>query len=116
MKIGRPHAIGARREHQATMSVKPSQALHTHRVSIRRVVAAHRAHNPRVFGSVARGEDAEQSDLDILVETTGVTSLFDIADIELELEQLMGISVHVTTFGALRGELRDRVLAEALAV
>jgi predicted nucleotidyltransferase len=45
-----------------------------------------------------------------------MTSLFDIAAIELELERLMGIAVHVTTSGALRGELRDRVLAEAQSV
>jgi hypothetical protein len=53
------------------------------------------------------------SDLDLLVDTTGGTSLFDIPAIELELERLMGIPVHVTTPGALRGVLRERVLAEA---
>ncbi len=100
----------------AGMPVKPSQTFNTHRTSIRRVVEAHQAGNPRVFGSVARGEDTEQSDLDLLVDTTDVTSLFDIAAIELELERLMGIPVHVTTSGALRGALRERVFAEAQTV
>lgn len=98
------------------MSVTPSQAFDAHRATIRSVVVAHQARNPRVFGSVARGDDTEKSDFDLLVDTTGSTSLFDIAAIELELEQLMGVPVHVMTSGALRGALRERVLAEAEAV
>lgn len=46
--------------------MKPSVALACHRETIRRVVAAHRARNPRVLGSVIRGEDTDGSDLDIL--------------------------------------------------
>ncbi len=95
------------------MPAKPSQAFEIHRSSVRRVVEAHQARNPRVFGSIARGEDTEGSDLDLLVDTTESTSLFDLAAIELELERLIGIPpVHVTTVGALRGALRERVLAE----
>ena len=95
------------------MPDKPSQAFATHRPSVRRVVEAHQARNPRVFGSIARGEDTEGSDLDLLVDTTESTLLFDLAAIELELERLIGIPVHVTTSGGLRGALRERVLAEA---
>jgi predicted nucleotidyltransferase len=50
--------------------MKPSFALDYHRSEIRGVVAAHRASNPRVFGSVVRGEDAEDSDLDLLIDPT----------------------------------------------
>ena len=95
------------------MPAKPSQAFETHRTSVGRVVEAHQARNPRVFGSIARGEDTERSDLDLLVDTTKSTSLFDLAAFGLELERLIGIPVHVTTAGALRGALRVRVLAEA---
>jgi predicted nucleotidyltransferase len=98
------------------MATRPSQAFDANRATIRRIVGTHRASNPRVFGSIVRGEDNEQSDLDLLVDTTGSTSLFDIAAIELELERLMGIPVHVTTSGAIRGTLRERVLAEAQSV
>jgi hypothetical protein len=98
------------------MSVKPSQAFQIHRASIRDVVAAHQARNPRVFGSVARGEDTEQSDFDLLVDTTESTTLFDLAAIELELERLIGIPVHVTPSGTLRGGLRDRILADATSI
>jgi hypothetical protein len=95
------------------MEAKPSQAFDAHRSSVRRVVEAHQARNPRVFGSIARGEDTASSDLDLLVDITESTSLFDLAAIELEPERLIGIPVHVTTAGALRGALRERVLAEA---
>lgn len=95
------------------MPVRPSDALAVHRDSVRRVATAHRTRNPRVFGSVARGEDTDRSDLDLLVDTTAQTSLFDLAAIELELEALLGVPVRVTTTGALRGGLRDRVLADA---
>jgi uncharacterized protein len=95
------------------MLVKPSKAFETHRSSVRDVGEARQARNPRVFGSIVRGDDTTNSDLDLLVDTTEGTSLFDIAAIELELERLMGIPVHGTTAGALRGALRERVLAEA---
>jgi predicted nucleotidyltransferase len=76
-------------------------------------VAAHRACDPRVFGSVARGEDTEDSDLDLLVDTVEETSLFDLAAIELEL---LGVPVQVTAGGAISGELRERVLTDAALV
>lgn len=98
------------------MSGRPSQAFATHRASVRRIVEAHQARNPRVFGSVVRGEDADHSDLDLLVDTTEATSLFNLAAIELELEGLLGIPVHITPAGALRGAVRDRILAEAQPV
>lgn len=98
------------------MPARPSQAFEAHRAIVRQVVETNHARNPRVFGSVARGAATETSDLDLLVDTTDSTSLFDLAAIELELERLLGIPVHVTTEGALRGALRERVLAEAAPV
>jgi uncharacterized protein len=101
---------------QASTTMRPSEAFDIYRPTIRRVVEANHARNPRVFGSIARRDDNDQSDLDLLVDTTGATTLFDIAEIELELERLMGMPVHVTTTGALHGRLRERILAEAQAV
>ena len=96
--------------------MRPSQALENHREAIRRIVAERRARNPRVFGSVVHGEDREDSDLDLLVDSTGETSLFDLAGIELELERLLGVRVEVTTSGSLPESFRNSVLAEALPV
>ncbi|WP_093555974.1 nucleotidyltransferase family protein [Pseudoduganella namucuonensis] len=96
--------------------MKPSAALQTHRDAIRRIVEGHRARNPRVFGSVVQGRDTEESDLDILVDPTPETTLFDIGAIRHELLQLLGVPVDVLTPKALPEKFRAAVLAEAVAV
>ena len=96
--------------------MKPSTALQTHRDDIRRIVAAHRAGNARIFGSVLHGNDAEGSDLDLLVDPTSTTTLMDIAAIQLELEQLLGVTVDVLTPNALPATFRASVLSEARPV
>jgi predicted nucleotidyltransferase len=96
--------------------MKPSAALQAHRDAIRLIVEGHRARNPRVFGSVVRGCDTEDSDLDILVDPTPETTLFDIGAIRHELLQLLGVPVDVLTPRALPEKFREAVLAEAVAV
>ncbi|MGP0013334.1 MULTISPECIES: nucleotidyltransferase family protein [Pseudomonas] len=96
--------------------MKPSIALQAHRDDIRRVVAAHRASNARVFGSVAHGDDTDDSDLDLLIDPTPETTLFDIGAIRHELRRLLGVSVDVLTPKALPDKFRDIVLAEAVPV
>ena len=96
--------------------MKPSEALRTNRDAIRRVVAAHRACNARVFGSVVHSDDTEDSDLDILIDPTPDTTLFDIGAIRHELLQLLGVPVDVLTPKALPETFRAKVLAEALPV
>lgn len=96
--------------------MKPSVALAAHREDIRRVVASHRACNARVFGSVIRGVDTDNSDLDILIDPTPDTTLFDIGAIRHELLQLLGVPVDVLTPKALPEKFRAAVLAEAIPV
>ncbi len=96
--------------------MKPSEALRIHRDAIRRVVESHRACNARVFGSVVHGDDSEGSDLDILIDPTPETTLFDIGAIRHELLQLLGVPVDVLTPKALPARFRDVVLAEAMPV
>ena len=96
--------------------MKPSEALNSHRAAIRRVVEAHRACNARVFGSALRGEDTDGSDLDILIDTTPETTLFDIGAIRHELGELLGVPVDVLTPGALPARFRNTVLVEARPV
>ncbi len=96
--------------------MKPSLALEAHRDAIRRIVSERRARNPRVFGSVLHGVDLEGSDLDLLVDPNGETSLLDLAGIEVELERLLGVRVEVTTPGGLPESFRERVIAEAQPV
>ena len=94
--------------------VKPSLALQHHRETIRRVVIAHHARNARIFGSVALGTDVEGSDLDILVDPTADTTLFDIGAIRHELRLHLGVPVDVLTPNALPDEFRAAVLAAAV--
>jgi predicted nucleotidyltransferase len=96
--------------------MKPSQALQSHRDAIRSVVLAHRALNPRIFGSVLSGQDTENSDLDILIDPTPNTTLMDIAAIQVELENLLHVSVDVLTPNTLPDKFRNSVLAQAVKV
>jgi uncharacterized protein len=93
--------------------MKPSDALQTHRAAIRRIVESHRACNTRVFGSVAQGNDAEGSDLDLLIDPTPQTTLFDIGAIRHELTRLLGVPVDVLTPQALPEKFRAAVLLQA---
>ena len=93
--------------------MKSSEALSKHRAEIRSVVAACRAKNARIFGSVLHGNDQEGSDLDLLIDPTEETTLFDIARIKGTLETLLGVTVDVLTPNALPERFRSRVLAEA---
>ena len=90
-----------------------AEALKCHREDIRRIVAEHRACNPRVFGSVLHGSDLEGSDLDILVDGTPETSLLDLARIERHLCALLGVPVDVRTPLDLPRNFRDLVVTEA---
>jgi len=71
------------------------------------------ARNLRVFGSVARGEASESSDLDLLVEWEPGRSLLDHAGLVEDLQELLGMKVHVGTEKSLHWYVRDRILREA---
>jgi len=75
--------------------MKPSEAFAQHRDTIRRLVLEHGMTNPRLFGSALHGDDTEGSDLDILVDAGPTTSLFDLAGLQIALEEAIGIKVDV---------------------
>ncbi len=75
-----------------------------------------RAANPRVFGSVLRGEDSEDSDIDILVDALPGATLFDLGGLQVELEDILGVRVDLVTPGELSRHFRERVLAEAAPI
>ncbi|HQR61346.1 MAG TPA: nucleotidyltransferase domain-containing protein, partial [Methylophilaceae bacterium] len=72
-----------------------------------------RAGNVRLFGSVLHAEDRDGSDLDLLVDPTPQTTLFDLARIQGKLQTMLGVPVDVLTPKALPEKFRDRVLSEA---
>ncbi|MGG1944014.1 nucleotidyltransferase family protein [Trinickia sp. NRRL B-1857] len=96
--------------------MKPSIALNAYRAEICRIVEDNRASNARVFGSVLRGEDTDESDLDLLVEPLPGMSLINVGIIRYKLADLLGVAVDVLTPNALPDNFRARVLAQAQPV
>lgn len=97
--------------------MKPSEALQLHRETIRSVVARHDASNPRIFGSVSRGQDLDDSDIDLLIDPIiGKTSLLSLARIKRDLEKSLGVRIDVQTPNSIHERFRDTVLREAVAV
>ncbi len=96
--------------------MRPSEILPQHRETIRQLVLQAGMANPRVFGSVLRGEDCEDSDLDILVDPTPRTSLLDLAGLQIEIEARTGAKVDLLTPKCLPLKFRQRVLDEAQPV
>jgi predicted nucleotidyltransferase len=90
-------------------TMRPSEILAAKADEIREIIARYPVRNPRIFGSAARGDDAEGSDLDLLVDPLEGTTYFDLAGLELELGELLGIKIDIATPGALRRELAERI-------
>ncbi len=93
--------------------MSPNDVVTRHRAEILEIAARHGARNVRVFGSVARGDADERSDLDLLVDLDAGRSLLDLGGLWMELNERMGIRVDVVTERGLRERIRERVLAEA---
>lgn len=95
---------------------RPSVRVERHRDSIRALVAEYRAASPRIFGSVARADDEPGSDVDLLVDFTDEATLLDEVGLRLALHDLLRVEVDVVPADALRGEMRERILREAMPV
>ena len=93
--------------------MRPSVAFDLHRDAVRALLAAHGTVNPRVFGSVAHGQDTDDSDLDLLVDALPGTTLFDLGDLYGKLHDLLGVRVDLVTPGNLSRYIRADVLANA---
>lgn len=96
--------------------MKPSAALELKRAAVREATSRFRTANPRVFGSVLHGTDADGSDLDLLVDALPGATLFDLGGLQVELEDLLGVIVDLRTPADLPSKFRDQVLAEARPV
>ena len=84
------------------------------RDEILRLAAAHGASNIRVFGSVARGEQRSESDIDLLVGLDSSRSLMDLGGLLVDLEKLLGGRVDVATEQMLKPRVRARALVDAV--
>ena len=90
------------------------EQLRSQRNEIIRVAAARGIRNLRVFGSVARGDAAESSDVDFLVDVDPDRTLFDMGGVLMALRDLLGCEVDLVEAEGLRERFRDRVLREAV--
>jgi predicted nucleotidyltransferase len=93
--------------------VTVDELLRAKREEILRIAERHGARNVRVFGSAARGEATDVSDIDLLVSTPGETSPWFPAGLVEELEALLGRRVDVVTEDGLYWLLRRRILRQA---
>ena len=95
----------------------PSQILYNHRAEVLEVMKRYPLFvNLRVIGSVARGEDTEDSDIDFLVDALSDATLCDLGGLLEELEELLGISVDIITTGThITGHMKTAIERDAVA-
>ncbi len=84
------------------------------RLAIMALARLHGASNVRIFGSVARGESGDASDVDFLVDLEAGRDLFDLGGLQADLRDLLGKSVDSVEASCLHPYIRDRVLFEAI--
>ncbi len=96
------------------MKTDLTQLLQDKRAEILESAVRNGANDIRIFGSIARGDAHDESDVDFLVEFEKGRSALDEVGLIEELEQLLGRRVHVVTPGALHRVIRDKVLSEAI--
>lgn len=92
------------------------ERLNAQRSAMLRLAAKYGARNVRVFGSAARGDADEASDVDVLVDLEPGRTLLDLGGFQFELEALLNCRVDVVTERGLRQRIRERVLREAVPV
>jgi uncharacterized protein len=95
------------------MRMTAREALAERRDEIIRLAESHGARNVRVFGSVARGEETDASDVDFLVDMEPKRSIYDLVGLRLDLIDLLGRRVDVFTPGTIYWLLRRKILQEA---
>jgi uncharacterized protein len=92
------------------------ERIRRHGPQLREVLARHGLSNPRVFGSVSRGEERAGSDVDLLVDVPAGIGLVTLGRCQAELEALLGAHVDLVPAGDLKPRLADAVLADAVAI
>ncbi len=94
--------------------MKIKETLQQKREEILHLAAQHGASNVRIFGSVARGEEREDSDIDFLVDMDSDRTLLDRIGFIQDLEDLLGRKVDVATFTGLREYFRERIMSQVI--
>jgi predicted nucleotidyltransferase len=93
--------------------MRPSEIIARHRDALIEAGRRYGVTNLRLFGSVARGEDRDGSDIDLLIDVPRGTTYFDLARLKREVEELTGITFDIHTPAGLKDEIRSQVLEDA---
>ncbi|MBI4665157.1 MAG: nucleotidyltransferase family protein [Nitrospinae bacterium] len=86
------------------------------RDDILRIAREHGARGIRLFGSVARGEELPDSDVDFLVELEEGRSLLDLGGMQMDLQDLLGRKIDIVTEKGVRPRIKDRIYREAVPI
>ena len=109
----RPRPATLERILRSSRKRRPSEVLAERRDEVLRFTRERGIDNVRVFGSVARGDDDAESDIDLLVAIPSTYSWFSRIGLQLDLSDLLGVSVDLGSESELHPRIKDRVLAEA---
>jgi uncharacterized protein len=90
--------------------------LETMRATLPAVLRNHGVMRASVFGSFARGDERDNSDVDLLVEFEAGRSLLDLVRLRDELHEVLGREVDVATPASLHPLLRDAIMAERIEI
>ncbi len=104
--------VRLRRSHSSSLTGPVGSKVRRKRAAIKRTLASHDVGLIGVFGSVARGEENPNSDLDLLVELPDTMGLFALGRVTNELEALLGVRVELVPASDLKPGVRPRVLAD----
>ncbi|MFE6648020.1 nucleotidyltransferase family protein [Nocardioides sp. NPDC057772] len=106
----------AARRHDATLHGPVGRVVASKRAELLDVLSRHGVRNVRVFGSVARGDDRPDSDVDLLVDFPPHTSLFTILRMQDELEEILGTHVDLVSESGLQARIRARLERDLIAL
>lgn len=95
---------------------RPSRAFGEHRAEIKPILRANEMYEPRIFGSVFRGDDRDDSDVDLLVVAGDHLTLFGIARAEIALEELLGVPVQITLLESVPDDRQPEFLRKSAPV
>lgn len=108
--------VPARTGSSAPLSGPLGRRILRHRERIKRIAASHRAGNVRVFGSVARGAERADSDIDLLLDLPPGAGLFTLGSLRGELEKLLHARVDLVPADGLKPEVRPEVESDVVAL
>ncbi|SPY07516.1 nucleotidyltransferase family protein [Oligella urethralis] len=95
--------------------MRPSEALAKHNQDVKNIFSKYPLiENPKVFGSVSRGEDTEESDIDFLIQAERGVTLFMVSRLKNELSELLGIDVDIVTENQLPPKHKNEIIETAM--